>query len=84
MRVLTRCLATGVILVALFLALARNTALTIVSSFVSFLAAVVTLIAFAIDLALYLYVRKQTKKLGVEGTNTDAGPSKWRYRSPFL
>jgi hypothetical protein len=47
---------------------------TLVASLLSFLAAALTLVAFAIDIALYVFVKHQVGRLpGVSGT-TDTGP----------
>jgi hypothetical protein len=50
--------------------------LTLIASLVSFLAALVTLVAFAIDIALFARVRHEMRGLGVDAnTNTAPGLS---------
>ena len=49
------------------------------ASLLSFLSAVLTLIAFAIDIALFVYVKHQIKKLpNVDGTGKP-GPGEWAF-----
>lgn len=68
------CSATAATFIAFLLALSTHLTVTLIASLVSFLAALLTLIAFAIDIALYVHVRREVKKLDVAGTNTNTGP----------
>jgi hypothetical protein len=68
--------ATAVTFVALLLAFSTHITVTLVSSLVSFLAALLTMIAFAIDIALFVYVRHQTDKLNI-GARTNPAPGFW-------
>jgi len=69
--------ATAVTFFALALSFSTHTTVTLVSSLVSFLAALLTLIAFAIDIALYAFVKHEIHKLpGVSG-DTLTGPGFW-------
>jgi len=68
--------ATAVIFVAFLLSFSTHVTVTLVSSLVSFLAALLTLIAFAIDIALFVFLKHQTKKLDV-GANTNTAPGFW-------
>lgn len=48
--------------------------MTLLSSLTAFLAALLTLIAFAIDIALFAFVKHQMHKLDGVDTNTDTAP----------
>lgn len=66
--------ATAVIFVAFLLSFSTHVTVTLVSSLMSFLAATLTLIAFAIDIALYAFLKHQVEKLNVGGSaNTSPG-----------
>lgn len=65
--------ACGVAFIALLLSLSTHITVTLLASIASFLAAIITLIAFAIDIALYAYVKHEMKKLNA-GDNTLTGP----------
>jgi hypothetical protein len=69
--------ATAVTFVALLLAFSTHITVTLVSSLVSFLAALLTMIAFAIDIALFVYIRHQTDKLTGTGARTNPAPGFW-------
>ena len=66
--------ATGVTFIALLLSLSTHVTFTLLASLVSFLAALLTLIAFAVDIALYAYVKHQMGKLAGVESNTDTAP----------
>jgi hypothetical protein len=66
-------LATGVALIALALSFSQHITVTLVSSLVSFLAALLTVIAFAIDIALYAYVKHEMGNL-TSNESTITGP----------
>ncbi|TFK47111.1 pali-domain-containing protein [Heliocybe sulcata] len=66
--------ATVVTFVALLLSFSTHVTITLIASIVSFLAALITLIAFAIDIALYAWVHHEMNRLsGTHNTNTGAG-----------
>ncbi|KAF4612310.1 hypothetical protein D9613_003702 [Agrocybe pediades] len=65
--------ATGVTFVAFLLSFSTHLTVTLLASIVSFLAAALTLIAFAIDIALFVLVRNAMNKLDI-GANTDTAP----------
>ena len=69
--------AAGLTLVAFVLSLSSQVTLTLLASLASFLAALLTLIAFAIDIALYAFVKSQMGKLTgvIEHTRTGPGAS---------
>ena len=64
-------------LIALLLSLSTHITMTLLASLTSFLAALLTLIAFAIDIALYAFVKHQMAKLTgvIEHTRTGPGAS---------
>ncbi|KAF8550667.1 pali-domain-containing protein [Imleria badia] len=68
--------ACGVSFIALLLSFSQHITVTLVASLVSFLAATLALISFAIDIALYAYFKNQMGDLGFGG-NTVTGPGFW-------
>jgi len=70
-------LATAVTFIAFGLSFSSHITVTLVASLTSFLAALITLIAFAVDIALYAYVKHQVKKFPNVTLETDAGPAFW-------
>ncbi|KAF9502129.1 pali-domain-containing protein [Pleurotus eryngii] len=76
--------ATAITFVALLLSFSQHITVTLVSSIVSFFAALLTLIAFAIDIALFVYVRHQVKKINGIDPNTNAGPGFWLTLVTFI
>lgn len=74
---LTFGLAAGLTGIAFLLSLSTHVTFTLLASLVSFLAALLTLIAFAIDIALYAFVKHQMGKLTgvIQHTNTGPGAS---------
>ncbi|KAF4568408.1 hypothetical protein EYR40_010185 [Pleurotus pulmonarius] len=76
--------ATAITFVALLLSFSQHITVTLVSSIVSFFAALLTLIAFAIDIALFVYVRHQAKKINGIDPNTNAGPGFWLTLVTFI
>jgi hypothetical protein len=69
--------ATIAAFVALLFSFSTHVTLTLIASLLSFLAASLTLIAFAIDIALYAYVKHQMNKLTGVGPTTKTGPGFW-------
>lgn len=63
-------------LVALLLSLSTHVTMTLLASLVSFLAALLTLISFAIDIALLAFVKHQMGKLVGVSEHTNGGPGK--------
>ncbi|KAI0640994.1 hypothetical protein C8Q79DRAFT_993873 [Trametes meyenii] len=76
--------ATGVTLIALLLSLSTHVTLTLLASLTSFLAAALTLIAFAIDIALYAWVKHQMGMLDGVSASTDTAPGFWLTFVSFL
>jgi len=68
--------ATAVTFLAFLLAFSTHITVTLISSLMAFLAALLTLIAFAIDIALFAYLKHQTNKLP-GSRRTVAGPGFW-------
>lgn len=75
--------ATAVIFVAFVLSFSTHTTVTLVSSLISFLAALIVLIAFAIDIALFTFLKHQTDKLNV-GTRAVTAPGFWMTFATLL
>lgn len=66
--------ATGVTLVAFLLSLSSHVTVTLLASLASFLAALLALIAFAVDIALYAFVKHEVHKLSGVASNTNTAP----------
>jgi hypothetical protein len=77
-------IATAIIFVAWLLGFSEHVTVSLIASLVSFLGALFTLIAFAIDIALYVHVRKQVNDLHTINSNTDAGPGFWMTLATFV
>ncbi|KAF8153975.1 SUR7/PalI family-domain-containing protein [Crassisporium funariophilum] len=75
--------ATAATLVAFLLGLSTHLTVTLIASLVSFLAALLTLIAFAIDIALFVLVKNEMKKFG-NGVNTNTGAGFWMTFVAFI
>ncbi|TFK80067.1 hypothetical protein K466DRAFT_605651 [Polyporus arcularius HHB13444] len=58
--------------------------MTLLASLTAFLAALITLIAFAVDIALYAFVKHEMGKLNGVSTNTDTAPGFWLTFVSFL
>jgi hypothetical protein len=76
--------ATAVAFVALLLSCSTHITVTLLASIVSFVAALITLIAFAIDIALYAFVKHEMKKLVDVSPNTVTGPGFWLVFASFI
>lgn len=70
----THITATGVTFVALLLSFSTHVTFTLLASLTAFLAATITLVAFAIDIALYVFVKHEVGKLAGVSANTDTAP----------
>ncbi|KAG1866050.1 pali-domain-containing protein [Suillus subluteus] len=68
--------ACCVAFIALLLSISQHITITLVASLVSFLAALLTLIAFAINIALFAYVKHELGTLNTSET-TITGPGFW-------
>jgi hypothetical protein len=83
--VLNRRPAAGVTFLALLASLSTHVTVQLVASLLSFLAAVITLVAFAIDIALYTFLKHQVHKLAQVDSNTNTGAGQPRpLRPPLL
>ncbi|KAG8800878.1 hypothetical protein FRC16_001857 [Serendipita sp. 398] len=67
-------IATAAIFVAWLLSFSTHLTVTLIASLVSFLGATLTLIVFAIDIALYARVKARMNNIGGK---TNAGPAFW-------
>jgi len=76
--------AAGLTFFAFLLSLSTHVTVTLFAALVSFLAAILTLIAFAIDIALYAFVKHQMAKLAGVKENTDTGPGFWLTFVAFI
>ncbi|KAL1746620.1 SUR7/PalI family-domain-containing protein [Schizophyllum fasciatum] len=77
-------IATGVTFIALLFSFSTHIAISLVASLLSFLSAVLTLVAFAIDIALFVYIKHQVDKLpNVDGTGKP-GPGFWMTLAAFI
>jgi len=69
--------ATAVTFIALLLSMSQHVTVTLIASLMSFLAAALTLIAFAIDIALFVFLRHQVDKLPDVQSKTTPSPGFW-------
>lgn len=69
--------ATAVTFVAFLFSFSSHVTITLVASLLSFLAAVITLIAFACDIALYAFVHHEVKNVNGINANTNTAPGFW-------
>jgi hypothetical protein len=65
------------ILIALLLSFSSHITVTLLASLASFLAALITLIAFAIDIALFAFVKNQFGTLNNSDFVTNTAPAFW-------
>jgi hypothetical protein len=75
--------ATAVTFLALLLSLSTHITVTLIASLMSFLAALLTLIAFAIDIALFALVKHEMNKLEI-GASTITAPGFWMTFVAFI
>ncbi|THH04830.1 hypothetical protein EW145_g5233 [Phellinidium pouzarii] len=68
--------AAAVTFLAFLFSFSQHVTLTLVSSLLSFLAAILTLIAFLVDIALFAFVKHEMGKLNI-GAHTITGPGFW-------
>ncbi|KAF9528840.1 hypothetical protein CPB83DRAFT_869364 [Crepidotus variabilis] len=76
-------IATGVTLIALLFAFSTHITVTLIASLISFLAALLTLVAFAIDIALYALVHHEMGDLN-NNANTNTAPGFWMTLVAFI
>jgi len=69
--------ATGITFIAFAMSFSQHLTVTLLASLVSFLAALLTLIAFAIDIALFAYLKHQVNKLSDVHATTKTGAGFW-------
>ncbi|KIY48603.1 pali-domain-containing protein [Fistulina hepatica ATCC 64428] len=75
--------AAGVTFVALLSSFSTHITVTLISSLLSFFGALVTLIAFAVDIALFVYFRHEASRLNA-GSDTKPGPGFWMTLVAFI
>ncbi|KAG6890231.1 hypothetical protein C0995_010244 [Termitomyces sp. Mi166 len=76
--------AAGVAFIAFLLSLSLHRAVTLVASLFAFLASALALIAFAIDIALFVFVRHQVNNLPDIDARTTIGVGFWLTFVSFL
>ncbi|KIP05684.1 hypothetical protein PHLGIDRAFT_107867 [Phlebiopsis gigantea 11061_1 CR5-6] len=76
--------ACGLAFVAFVLSLSTQITVALLAALASFLAALLTLIAFAIDIALYVYVKHQMRKLTGVIEHTSTAPAFWMTFAAFI
>ncbi|KAI0944305.1 hypothetical protein AcW1_002048 [Taiwanofungus camphoratus] len=76
--------ATGITLLALLFSFSTRVTFILLASLASFLSATLALIAFAVDIALYAYVRHEMGKLSGVKESTDTSPAFWMTFVSFL
>ncbi|KAH9987374.1 hypothetical protein BJV77DRAFT_796733 [Russula vinacea] len=69
--------AAGVTFIALLFSLSSHVTLSLLASLLSFVAALLTLIAFAIDITLYIIVHNRVQRLQYGLARTVAAPGVW-------
>ncbi|EMD32824.1 hypothetical protein CERSUDRAFT_118517 [Gelatoporia subvermispora B] len=76
--------AAGVSLIALLFSLSTHVTMILLASLLSFLAATLTLIAFAIDIALYAFVKHEMGHFSDVSKTTDTAPAFWMTFVSFI
>jgi len=76
--------ATGVTFLAFLMSFSQHITVTLAASLTSFLAALITLIAFAIDIALFAYLKHQVNKLPNVQGKTTTSPGFWLTFVSFI
>ncbi|KAF5375443.1 hypothetical protein D9615_007976 [Tricholomella constricta] len=76
--------ATGVTFLAFAMSFSQHVTVTLVASLTSFLAAFITLIAFAVDIALFAYLKHQVNKLPKIEAKTSPGAGFWMTLASFI
>jgi hypothetical protein len=69
--------ATAVTFIALLFSFSSHVTVTLIASLLSFLAALLTLIAFAIDIALYAFLHHEVGKIPALSAHTNTAPGFW-------
>ncbi|OCH84007.1 pali-domain-containing protein [Obba rivulosa] len=76
--------AAGVTLIAFLFSLSAHVTMILLASLLSFLAAVLTLIAFAIDIALFAFVKHEMGHFSDVSKTTDPAPAFWMTLASFI
>ncbi|KIK64991.1 hypothetical protein GYMLUDRAFT_39402 [Collybiopsis luxurians FD-317 M1] len=69
--------ATAVTFIALLFSFSSHVTVTLIASILSFLAALITLIAFAIDIALFAFLRHEVGEIPALKATTNTAPGFW-------
>ena len=77
-------LAAIVSFVALLLSFSTHITVTLLASLISFLAATITLIAFAVDIALFAFVKHEVGTLNNSSFTTNTAPAFWMTFASFI
>jgi len=80
----TTAVATVVTFIAFLLGMSQHLTVTLLASIASFLAATITLVAFAIEIALFVYVKHQMDKVNGISPTTSTGPAFWLTFAAFI
>jgi ABC-type nickel/cobalt efflux system permease component RcnA len=70
--------------IALLFSFSTHITFTLIASLLSFLAALLTLIAFAIDIALFAFVKHEVGTLNNSDFNTNTAPAFWMTFVSFI
>ncbi|KAK0201066.1 hypothetical protein DFS33DRAFT_1102559 [Desarmillaria ectypa] len=76
--------AAAVTFIAFLMSFSQHVTVTLFASLTSFLAAMLTLIAFACDIALFAYLKHQVNKLNDLNPSTKPGPGFWLTFVSFI
>ncbi|KAF9813678.1 hypothetical protein IEO21_05449 [Rhodonia placenta] len=76
--------AAGMSLIALLFSLSAHMTARLLAALAAFLASIITLIAFATDIALFAYVKEKASKLDGTTTTTDTAPAFWMTFAAML
>ncbi|OBZ74535.1 hypothetical protein A0H81_05191 [Grifola frondosa] len=76
--------AAGVTLISLLLSLSTHVTFTLLASLTAFLGSIIALIAFAVDIALFAFVKHEMGKLNGVTSRTNTAPAFWMTFVSFL
>jgi len=77
-------IAAVIIFIALLLSFSQHLTVTLFASLVSFLASFFVLVAFACDIALFVYFKRRVSKLDNVTASTKPGPGFWMTLASFI
>ncbi|KAF9256202.1 hypothetical protein L218DRAFT_966549 [Marasmius fiardii PR-910] len=76
--------ATAATFIAFLLSFSSHVTITLIASLMSFLAALITLIAFAVDIALYAFLKHEAKGINDVRADTVTAPGFWLTFVSFI